>query len=52
MFGRRREWLFLLLGLAFAITVLVFPSGTYWKNASALLLAAIVLLALYPVKRR
>jgi uncharacterized membrane protein len=49
---RRREWLFILLGLAFAILVIALPSGSFWKNVSALILAAIVLLGFYPIRKR
>src|SRR3982751_285125 len=49
---RRREWLFIVLGLAFAILVIALPSGSFWKNVSGLTLGAIVLLAFYPIRRR
>jgi uncharacterized membrane protein len=52
MVDRRREWLFILAGLAFAILVIALPSGSFWKNVRALTLAAIVLVLLYPVKRK
>jgi 4-hydroxybenzoate polyprenyltransferase len=49
---KNRRLIFIVLGLIFAILVIALPAGSLYKNLSALTLAAIVLLFLYPFGKR
>lgn len=51
MIGTRRA-IFIGGGLALCTVIMLLPAGTVYKNLLALVLVAIILLGLYPIKGR
>ena len=52
MSKQARQLIFIGAGLLFAVLVLLLPAGSLSKNFAALVLAAIAILAFYPVSNR